>query len=428
MILVFGRPDDPPIALLLDALQRRNASYIFIDDRHLAYASLAINLDGGQVDGQLRAAGEDIELSAIGSVYARLLSLVIPTDLDQASHIQTFHALFTQWLDLTPALVVNRPWAMASNASKPYQSQLIAAAGLEVPETLVSNDPKEIEKFRRGAGHIVFKSISGVRSIVAELGNRHLERLPLVRILPTQFQVSIPGTDVRVHVVGSRTFATEISSDADDYRYAARSGTEVQLTEIDLDSGIRDACIRLATSLGLPLCGIDLRRTPSGRWVCFEANPMPAYSYYQEHTGADISGALASLLLDSAHPPTDNSSMVQAIENLANITGTVLAVEEHPRLNGWSMVTIQLETVQPIKGSPEIWNGRVGQAQKVAIRNGLLKAPGRQSAMARAEASALVNLKLRCPAQLTVDGIMCKPYPAEGTFNLGSQTSGRFEL
>ncbi|MGN7236131.1 hypothetical protein ACTHPR_11520, partial [Micrococcus luteus] len=168
--------------------------YIFIDDRHLAHASLSLHLDGGRVDGRLRGAGEDIALSAIGSVYARLLNVVMPTDLDQASHIQTFHALFTQWLDLTPALVVNRPWAMASNASKPYQAQLIAAAGLEIPETLVSNDPEEIEKFRRGAGHIVFKSLSGVRSIVAELGNRHLERLPLVRILPTQFQVSIPGT------------------------------------------------------------------------------------------------------------------------------------------------------------------------------------------------------------------------------------------
>lgn len=300
MILVFGRPDDPPIGLLLDALQRRNAGFIFIDDRHLAYASLSLNLDGGLMGGRLRAAGEDIALSTIGAVYARLLNVVIPTDPDQASHVQAFHALFTQWLDITPALVVNRPWAMASNASKPYQSQLIAAAGLEVPGTLVSNDPQEVEKFRNGAGHIVFKSISGVRSIVAELGNRHLARLPLVRLLPTQFQAAIPGTDVRVHVVGGRTFATEIDSEADDYRYAARYGAEARLTEIDLESGIRDACIGLATALGLPLCGIDLRRTPGGRWVCFEANPMPAYSYYQENTGADISGALASMLLDAA--------------------------------------------------------------------------------------------------------------------------------
>lgn len=303
MILVFGRPDDPPIGLLLDALQQRNTSYAFIDDRHLAHSRMSLAFNDGLVDGRLTAAGEDIELRAIKSVYARLLNVVIPPDPEQASHAQTFHALFTQWLDLTPALVVSRPWAMASNASKPYQAQLIAAAGLEVPETLVTNDPEEVQEFRDRHGHIVFKSISGVRSVVEELGNRHQERLDFVRNLPTQFQVAIRGTDVRVHVVGERTFATEIISDVADYRYAARSGAEAILKGIELEIDIRDACIRLAASLDLPLCGIDLRRTPDGRWVCFEANPMPAYSYYEEHTGADISGALASLLLDAAQFP-----------------------------------------------------------------------------------------------------------------------------
>lgn len=120
--------------------------------------------------------------------------------------------------------------------------------------------------------------------------------------------------------------------------------------------------------------------------------------------------------------------MVQAIENLANITGTVLAVEEHPRLNGWSMLTLQLETVQPLKGSPEIWNGLTGKAQKVAIRNGLLEAAGRQSAMAKPHGRVLVNAKLKCPAQLTLDGIMCKPHPEEGTFTLDSQASSKPQL
>ncbi|MGN7200327.1 hypothetical protein [Arthrobacter sp. SAFR-044] len=120
--------------------------------------------------------------------------------------------------------------------------------------------------------------------------------------------------------------------------------------------------------------------------------------------------------------------MVQAIENLANITGTVLAIEEHPRLNGWSVLTLQLESVQPLKGSPELWNGRTGQAQQVAIRNGLLEAPGTQSAASKPDVAALVNTRLRCPAQLTVDGIMCKPYPEPGTFALSPEAGSMPEL
>jgi len=49
-------------------------------------------------------------------------------------------------------------------------------------------------------------------------------------------------------------------------------------------------------ALSLALAGIDLKRTPDGAWYCFEANPSPAYSYYQEATGQPIADALVRLL------------------------------------------------------------------------------------------------------------------------------------
>ncbi len=45
------------------------------------------------------------------------------------------------------------------------------------------------------------------------------------------------------------------------------------------------------------MAGIDLRLDPEGRWYCFEVNPSPGYSFFQEHTGQRIDRAIARLLL-----------------------------------------------------------------------------------------------------------------------------------
>jgi glutathione synthase/RimK-type ligase-like ATP-grasp enzyme len=297
VILVFGRSDDAPIALVLGALQARGADYAFIDDRHLDREDIVTQAGPDGIDGLLVAAGRAIPLRTVGAVYARILALPPADELSAGRRARAFQALFLEWLDLAPALVVNRPRAMASNASKPFQAQLIARAGFSTPDTLVTNDPASFEAFRRRHGRVVFKSTSGVRSIVEEFAECHAARLAHLPDLPTQFQAWVPGTDVRVHVVGREVFATEIESRATDYRYAARSGPAASLRALEAEPALRARCVALAESLSLPLCGIDLRRRPDGVWVCFEANPMPAFSYYEMGTGAEISGALATMLM-----------------------------------------------------------------------------------------------------------------------------------
>jgi glutathione synthase/RimK-type ligase-like ATP-grasp enzyme len=56
----------------------------------------------------------------------------------------------------------------------------------------------------------------------------------------------------------------------------------------------------MAAAMGLALAGIDLRRTDKGEWFCFEVNPSPAFTYYEEATGQPITDAVARLLLTPA--------------------------------------------------------------------------------------------------------------------------------
>jgi glutathione synthase/RimK-type ligase-like ATP-grasp enzyme len=85
-----------------------------------------------------------------------------------------------------------------------------------------------------------------------------------------------------------------------DYRYAGRDGEDIRMLPTELPSEVRLKCVRLSETLDLPLCGIDLKETPGGEWYCFEVNPSPAYSYYEENTGQPISRAVVSYLAGGA--------------------------------------------------------------------------------------------------------------------------------
>lgn len=301
MIIFYGRADDTPMARAVEVARELDVEHLLVDQGRLATVDLWVEVGADGVDGRLVVAGSEVDLLAVQGIYARPLEVpAADGDPLDARRAMTFADGFLEWLDLAPGCVVNPPAAMHSNASKPYQAQLLARLGFPVPATLVTDDPEEVMAFRREHVRVVYKSISGVRSVVRELDDTAARRLDRVRVLPTQFQAYVPGTDVRVHVVGSRVFAAEIVSPALDYRYATRDGLPVRLAAHDLPDDTAERCLRVAAALGLRLCGIDLRRRPDGEHVCFEVNPMPAYSYFEAGTGQPIGVALVELLTGKA--------------------------------------------------------------------------------------------------------------------------------
>jgi glutathione synthase/RimK-type ligase-like ATP-grasp enzyme len=213
---------------------------------------------------------------------------------------RTWHEALLTFAELTPARVANRASAMASNASKPFQAQVALEAGFQVPETLVTNDPKLVLEFCSRHPRVIYKSTSGVRSIVQELTPEDLPRLGRIRWCPTQFQELVEGQDVRVHTVGSNAIATAVRSRSVDYRYAGRDGgPAAQLEPASLTYEVAERCVALAAALKLPFAGIDLRMAHDDRVICFEVNPSPAFSYYERQTGQPIARELALWLAES---------------------------------------------------------------------------------------------------------------------------------
>jgi glutathione synthase/RimK-type ligase-like ATP-grasp enzyme len=65
---------------------------------------------------------------------------------------------------------------------------------------------------------------------------------------------------------------------------------------VEFDQNLAARCVALTASLGLAFAGIDLKVTAHGEVYCFEVNPCPAYSFYEQSTGQRISRALAAWL------------------------------------------------------------------------------------------------------------------------------------
>jgi glutathione synthase/RimK-type ligase-like ATP-grasp enzyme len=300
MILLCGIASEAPLAMVAEALNTLGADHRVFHQRRVADCTLAWGVDAGAVDGTFRLGAEVLRLADIEAVYLRLMDDRLLPELREEPegsharrHARALHDALYRWAEVAPGRIVNRSDPQGSNASKPYQAQLIAHYGFRVPETLITNDPKAVLAFRREHGTLIYKSMSGVRSIVRALADDDLDRLEHIRWCPVQFQTLVPGTDVRVHVIAEEAYATEILSDTIDYRYAKQSGGASELRAIQLPDETAERCVALARGLGLAFAGIDLKITPAGEVYCFEVNPCPAFSFYEANTEQPIAAAVA---------------------------------------------------------------------------------------------------------------------------------------
>ncbi len=304
LVLLCGILSESPVALVRERLRELGVPHVALSQRAFERVPFRFEIRSGTVVGELQVDGTPYALEDVGAVYIRLMDdQHLPELSDELEgsprrlHARAWHDAVLRWCEIAPARVVNRVGAMASNCSKPFQAQAILRHGFRTPETLITSDPPAVREFTRRVGRVVYKSISGVRSIVRELEAADLERLDRIRWCPVQFQAFVDGRNLRVHTVGERVFATAIASRATDYRYAQRQGCEpAELEAVEVTDDLAERCVALARDLDLPFAGIDLKVTPEEEVYCFEVNPSPAYAYYESHTGQPIAAALAKYL------------------------------------------------------------------------------------------------------------------------------------
>lgn len=291
------------------ALRDRGAEPLRLDTDSFP-GSLRLSTEFGSTDSQRGALCLDGKPLSVRAVWLwRLWAARMDPRLDprhaeaaRSESMTTLRGLLDQ--------VGNVPWidpidVNASAGNKTRQLRLAKAAGLVIPDTLITNDPDEARRFfYRHEGRVVAKlqtslgySMRGEGGLPTRLLRRgDLDALDGLRHSPMIFQRYIEKAwELRIAWADGRAFTGALDGKkcGTDWRYESTAVWEHHA----LPEAVRVRLARVMSDLGLRQGAIDLIVTPEGEYVFLEVNPSGEWGMLEAELGLPISCALADALL-----------------------------------------------------------------------------------------------------------------------------------
>lgn len=321
VLLVTKSDDNECVEHVARALEARGARPFRLDtDRYPTEVRLSARIDRGAERAILRTEAGEIALEDLEAIWHRRLSIGAQIPKSMGAELRSASVLESQTA-VYGALVSARAFTLDPLARirladhKLLQLRLARELGLELPRTLVSNDPDEVRAFAEECGGAVvaktqssFAIHEGGREQVVfthPLRPEDLQDLDGLRYAPMCFQERVEKSlELRVTIVGERVFAASIDSavmerSRTDWRREGLALIE-QWKACELPDDVAAKLLRLMDALGLNYGAIDVIRTPDGRHVFLEINPAGEFFWLERCPGFPISEALADVLIGRA--------------------------------------------------------------------------------------------------------------------------------
>lgn len=265
----------------------------------------------------LTETGEQVSVAEVRAVWARKLwPPRMSDDLDERYRsmcISESAAALEGFLDaLHDARWVNDLERQREAENKQRQLRLAARAGLRVPRTLVTNDPRAARQFfAETEGQTVAKllrpvaiSMDAAQPFVytSRVREEDLASAETLRHSPMVFQELIPkACELRVAFVAGEVFAGAIDASGTshgqvDWRRVAPE--ECRWEKAQVPAEVASSLRALMSELGLVFGAVDLICTPSGEYVFLEVNPGGEWGMLERDPDLPISEAIARALLE----------------------------------------------------------------------------------------------------------------------------------
>jgi glutathione synthase/RimK-type ligase-like ATP-grasp enzyme len=322
VLIITHSVDNESVEFVARAVVERGGRAVRLDtDRFPSEVRLAARYGGGVGSVTLVAGGYEFDLNEVGAVWHRRLSVAarVPREMDaqlRAASVGESRAALLGVLAGLTAFRVDPEQSIRRAEQKPLQLRVARELGLDVPPTLVTNDPAAARDFYAACGgRVVAKMLSsfavydreGRESVVFTnpVGPEDLEDLTGLSLCPMTFQERVEKRlELRATVVGRRVFTASIDSQAspraahDWRRDGARLADEWRPYQLppEAEAGL----LALTDYFGLNYGAADFILTPDGRHVFLELNPSGEFFWLEHGPALPISGALADVLLGLA--------------------------------------------------------------------------------------------------------------------------------
>ncbi|MCX6050532.1 MAG: hypothetical protein NT075_36025 [Chloroflexi bacterium] len=311
MILIVSSEQDEHTQAVLRCLKKMRKPATLLDLAHFPQQSqLAMNFgarDGCQ-ESILSNYEGDLCFSACRAVWWRRPRpfLLHPEMTDKTSrtfaYTECMAAISGLWLALD-AFWVNHPMREEEALRKAYQLKVAQQVGLNIPHTLITNNPNRARAFvyRHGFDRTVYKSFSAGEQSWHETTLAQTEtgmQLDKVCYAPVIFQERIPTqVDLRVVVISGTMFPIAIGAHEHEQTVEHRMTVgRLRGASFELPATIIERIHLLMQRLGLVYGVVDLRLTPDGQYIFQDINPSGSWLWLEECTNLPMTQTFASFL------------------------------------------------------------------------------------------------------------------------------------
>ncbi|MEU4086448.1 ATP-grasp ribosomal peptide maturase [Streptomyces aureus] len=305
-VLVVTALHDPTVDVVINELHDRDVPVVRLDSGDFPLSlSLEAEITAHGLRGRLHTLSRTADLAQVRALYYRRpTGFAFPHLSEQDARFavtQARYGLGGVLAALPGCLYVNHPHRIGDAEFKPAGLTAAAEAGFLIPPTLITSNPDAARAFAKRYAPVLYKPlwnpvyrIDGVSCVieVADVQAKDIDD----RIAGTAhlLQQRIRKTaDVRVTVIGTKTFCVRIDSGLLDWR---TDYSRLRYTPVEPPPGIEPSLHRYLAHFGLVFGAFDFAVDTDGQWWFLECNPSGQWYWLEPETGLPMRAALADLL------------------------------------------------------------------------------------------------------------------------------------
>ncbi|WP_411080345.1 MvdC/MvdD family ATP grasp protein [Streptomyces sp. cmx-18-6] len=293
-VLIVDNPSEPGTDLIVKELASAGVPMFRMDMADFPSAlDFRASFGVERWEGVLTKGERSVDLSAIRAVYwNRPGAFTFPglSESDERYARDAARIGFGGVLTSLDAAYLNHPAKSTAAEFRPRQLQVASAAGLAIPQTLVTTEAEAVRRFSRNVGGPVVTRALGAPVAARTAGYECLcvrepdpDALEGIASTAHLFQERIEKDfEVRAVFVGDECFSARVDAVTDQARIGIdrRSGCDsVKLTPVETPRDVHHALRRYAAVMGLACFTADFVVRPSGQWVFLEADPRGRWAW-----------------------------------------------------------------------------------------------------------------------------------------------------